>query len=441
MEQKEEHSFVRETIKERPLNKRKLFRRTVTTVVLAVVFGMIACLTFLLIEPVINKILNPEKITKVEFPEEEQEISPEELLTEESVAQQEEAIKAEAEQEAVKDAVENVMQNVNQELSVESYQQLYTEFLALARRSEKSLATVIGISEEADWFQGTRENRNTTSGLIVADNGAEILILADADSMKNAQEYYVRFCDKKLVEATLKQKDSETGLAIFAVDLSAVEETTMKMIGMADLGSQTAEGIVGTPVITIGSPQGTPGSVSYGMITSSGTALSLTDAIYSVIMTDMNMTSDSSGVVIDLNGEVLGMITQGAKEATGGNTVSALSVSELKKLIAKLSNDERRAYIGVKGIDVTDEAYTESGVPFGAYVEEVQPQSPAMMAGIQNGDVIVQIGEDTISSFKDYRAVMLSLQPQTMVEVTLMRFDGAEYNEIKLQLTTGEAES
>lgn len=429
--QKEEQSFVRETIKERPLNKRKLFRRTITTVVFAVVFGMIACLTFLLIEPSINKILNPEKITKVEFPEEKQEISPQELLTEETVAQQ----------EAVKDAVENVIENVGQELTMESYQRLYTEFLALARRSEKSVVTVIGISEEEDWFQGIRESRNTISGLIVAENGAQILILADAGGMKNVQEYYVRFCSQKLAKATLKQKDLETGLAIYAVDMSILEESTLKMIGIAELGSYTREGVAGVPVITIGSPQGIPGSLSYGMITSGGTVLSLTDAVYSIMMTDMNMTADSSGVIIDLDGKVLGIITQSVKDKVGVNTVSALSISELKKLIAKLSNDERRAFIGVRGIDVTDEAYTEMGVPFGAYVEEVRPQSPAMMAGIQNGDVIVQIGEETISSFKDYRAVVLSLQPQTIVEIKLMRFDGVKYNEMKIQLTTGEVES
>lgn len=440
MEQKEENSFIQETIKKRPLNKRKLFRRTMTTVVLAVVFGMIACLTFLLIEPVINKILNPEKITKVEFPEEEQETSPGELLTEESVALQQEAVVTEAEQEAVKDAVKDAMQDVNQDLSLEAYQQLYSEFFSLARRSEMAMASIIGISREEDWFQGTHENKNTTSGLIVANNGAEILILADWDNMKSGQEYYARFCDKKLVEANLKQKDSETGLAVFAVDISGIEESTMKTIQLAQLGNRTGEGSVGTPVIAIGSPQGTQGSISYGVITSGGTSLSLTDAIYNVIMTDMNMTADSSGVVIDLNGEVLGIITRSAKEKAGVNTVSALSVSELKGLIAKLSNDERRAYIGVKGIDVTDEAYEETGVPFGAYVEEVQPQSPAMMAGIQNGDVIVQIEEESIASFKEYRTVMLSLQPQTIITMKLMRFDGTEYNEIELQLTTGEAE-
>ena len=72
---------------------------------LAVVFGLVACVTFLLIEPVINNVLNPEKISKVEFPEEKKEVKPQELLTEESVARQEvqrqEAAVEEAKEEAI----------------------------------------------------------------------------------------------------------------------------------------------------------------------------------------------------------------------------------------------------------------------------------------------------------------------------------------------------
>ena len=79
MEEKK-YEFVHETIKKKPVNKKKLLRRTVLTAALAVVFGLVACVTFLLIEPVINNVLNPEKISKVEFPEEKKEVKPQELL-------------------------------------------------------------------------------------------------------------------------------------------------------------------------------------------------------------------------------------------------------------------------------------------------------------------------------------------------------------------------
>ncbi len=433
MEQREERSFVKETVKDRPINKRKLFRRTVTTVIFAVVFGLIACLTFILIEPVINNIINPEEIERVVFPEEE--TSPEELLTEESVAQREESL-----QEVVEAAKEVVESGQAQPDSIESYAKMYAEFQSYVKQSEKFMATVIGISEQQDWFQGTTENENTTSGLIVAENGKEFLILADAKNLKDADEYFVRFCDKQLVTAHLKQKDSQTGLAIYAAEMSDMETSTRESVKIASLGSSAGESMVGNPVIAIGSPYGTPGSVSYGMIASSGKKISLEDAVYSVLMTDMGMAENASGAVINLDGEVIGVIAQSTKLLEDTNTQMVLGISDIKTLIAKLSNDERRAYIGMKGMDVTEEVHQENGVPYGIYVSEVVTESPAMRAGIQNGDVITGIGGHSVTSFREFRAGVLSLEPNAVVEITLMRFNGEKYHEIKLEITTGEAE-
>ena len=59
-EQNQDSDFMIEKIKERPLNKKKLLRRTLTTASMAVIFGLIACLTFLILEPVFNNWLYPE---------------------------------------------------------------------------------------------------------------------------------------------------------------------------------------------------------------------------------------------------------------------------------------------------------------------------------------------------------------------------------------------
>ena len=80
-EQNQDSDFMIEKIKERPLNKKKLLRRTLTTASMAVIFGLIACLTFLILEPVFNNWLYPEqKPEKVELPEETDEILPEDML-------------------------------------------------------------------------------------------------------------------------------------------------------------------------------------------------------------------------------------------------------------------------------------------------------------------------------------------------------------------------
>ena len=93
MEENQNHSdFMKETIKQRPLNRRKLVRRMLLTVAMAVIFGLVACVTFLLLEPVINNKLYPEEEPDpVVFPEEpkENEILPEDMIVDESQMQPE----------------------------------------------------------------------------------------------------------------------------------------------------------------------------------------------------------------------------------------------------------------------------------------------------------------------------------------------------------------
>ena len=72
-----QNEVIIEKMKERPVNKKKLLRRTMLTASMAVIFGLIACLTFLILNPVISKWLYPEEKTQiVEFPEDQEEMSP-----------------------------------------------------------------------------------------------------------------------------------------------------------------------------------------------------------------------------------------------------------------------------------------------------------------------------------------------------------------------------
>ena len=86
--QTSDFEFLQEKIKERPINKKKLLQRTVITASLALLFGLVACLTFLLLEPVLNNWLYPEEEPQiVTFPQEKNEMLPEDMLTEEEATQ------------------------------------------------------------------------------------------------------------------------------------------------------------------------------------------------------------------------------------------------------------------------------------------------------------------------------------------------------------------
>ena len=89
--QKKDSDFITETIKQRPINKKKLLRRTLITAAMAVVFALVACLTFLLLEPVISNWLYPEEEPEpIEFPEEVDEMLPEDMIVDDSEMEPEE---------------------------------------------------------------------------------------------------------------------------------------------------------------------------------------------------------------------------------------------------------------------------------------------------------------------------------------------------------------
>ena len=90
LENNKNEQFLIEKIKQRPVNKKKLLRRTLITAAMAVVFGLIACLTFLILEPVFSNWLYPEEDPRVIlFPEDQEEMSPEEMLANNMQAEKE----------------------------------------------------------------------------------------------------------------------------------------------------------------------------------------------------------------------------------------------------------------------------------------------------------------------------------------------------------------
>lgn len=79
------------------------------------------------------------------------------------------------------------------------------------------------------------------------------------------------------------------------------------------------------------------------------------------------------------------------------------------------------------------------GVPLGAFVTKVDLDSPAMLAGIQQGDVIVNINERSIGSFNEYTNMLMTTEPGTAIEMTVMRKSQEEYKEMNFTMEAQKA--
>ena len=307
----------------------------------------------------------------------------------------------------------------------------------MAEATQKSLVTVSGISSNTDWFNNSFENNNSTTGLIIADNGRELLVISPSNILHNARNVRVTFCNGKTYSARVKNSDVNTDLCIVSIDLEQIEDSTKEVIEMAQFGS-LATSAVGVPIVAVGAPYGTSGSVGMGQITSNSVVLDKEDSNVRIISTDIYASTAASGVLVNYNGRIVGIICHEDLSGNMPNLLRAYSVSDISDSIEKMSNGQALSTLGIIGTDVTAEANTERNVPFGAFVKEVVADSPAMNVGIRIGDVIVKMGTIEIGSFSDYKAAILKYQPQDVVMITLQRPGRDGYTEMTYEVTLEE---
>ena len=161
----------------------------------------------------------------------------------------------------------------------------------------------------------------------------------------------------------------------------------------------------GDAVAVLGKPFGYAGAVGFGTIANSRNELDADDGSYQLLCTDIGAAEDGTGVIVNLSGEVVGIIDQSISDNSSKRLVTGYGISGLKSEIELLSNGQAVPYVGIRGLDVTAEIEAQ-GIPNGVYVQTVEPDSPAMAAGIQSGDIITEAAGKKISSLAVYQSVM-----------------------------------
>ncbi len=438
-------NFMIEKIKQRPINKRRLIRRTVITASMAVIFGLIACFTFLVLEPVISNWLYPEEEPEaIIFPEEPEEMLPEEMLEEyiqpspspsPQPEEQTEPERAELDEQQIQDILDRVT------LDMGDYRQLYSVLSDYVKQLNRYMVVVTGTKSDTDWFANVYESKNETSGVVIGNNGKELLILTDYNSVKKADHLTVTFSDGVQADALMMQCYQDGNLAVLCVSLNVLSQDMLaEDMHIAPMGSSLQRNLVGSPVIALGNPMGSSGSVGYGIITAVEAQVPLADRNFQLLITDIYGSQSAGGVLFNTSGQVVGFIIPGKAGSDMRNIISAYGISDLKQMISRLTKGDRIPYLGIIGGDVPKEANQQSQVPFGAYVREVEMDSPAMQAGVQSGDVVIGVNGQSVAKMSDYSNYLLKLNPEDTVTIQIMRQSQGEYKEITFEITVGEVE-
>lgn len=421
----DDFQFIRETRKEKPLNRKRVLQHILETVVLAVIFGAVGCLTFVLLKPRIEQYFMPEEKTQISFTEPEQ-------LPEDDTEDTDH-------QEDTKDEPEKVIIEKPATMDLSEYQALQNKMYAVGREADKFIVSVTNVKNDTDIFNTPYENQGIGSGVIIADTGEYLLILTEKKTIQGATSIRVTFVDDQTVKAELQQYDGNTGIAVLRVKTKDIEQDTRDQIAVAVLG--TSVGVSqGQMVLAVGSPIGTIHSILTGNITSNRNSISTMDCNYTVFTTDMVGSANAGGALINTDGEIIGFILQDYNMQKEQTTLAAVSISELKGVIELLSNDKPVPYLGMRISTVTDEISETYQMPKGVYVREVALDSPAMAAGFQSGDVITQINGVSIAAAEDYEKLILTLSDEQVIHITYERQGAEDYISLQSDVRVGVLE-
>ncbi len=425
----DDYRFIKETIKEKPFNKKLFVTKLAGAVVAGALFGAAAAAAFTMTKQAMaERIEEQEPPQKINIPMDE---TPGE---ETPVPQATEAAATPTPTETPTPAPEII--EVERELGIQDYEKIYQDVLKIAEEPRKAIVTVSGLTDEEMLLDNSYLQGGQSVGVIIVENDRDFYILTESQATDNAREIQVTFKDGSIAAGRLQRSDERTGLAVVLADKAQLSEETLAAVSVASLGNSYSL-IQGKPVIAIGNPSGYHDSVSYGTITSVVNKVAVTDAEYNLLTTDMLGSSKGSGVLLDLEGEVIGIIAQsyGSQDEETKNMIRGLAVSQLKPLIEMLSNGEEIRYLGIKGQDVTEAISKSTGIPVGVYVDEVEEDSPAMMSGVQSGDVLVEMDGQEVTTMQKYSTILQKYDDGQRLFLQVMRSKGAEgYSPVDVQL-------
>ena len=251
------------------------------------------------------------------------------------------------------------------------------------------------------------------SGIIIGENEQELLIVTNNHVVDSTEQLYVQFIDGETVEAQVKGTDASADLAVIAVKLDTIADSTKQEICIAKMGDSDSLKI-GEPAIAIGNALGYGQSVTTGVISALNRKIesSNSEEGTSLIQTDAAINpGNSGGALLNMRGEVIGINSN----KIGGSSIEgmgyAIPISTARPIIEDLMerqtrtkySEEERGYLGISCINVTSDLSENFSMPQGIFVAQVYPGTGAEAAGLVRGNIVTSrhIGRDMMAGMKE----------------------------------------
>jgi serine protease DegQ len=266
------------------------------------------------------------------------------------------------------------------------------------------------------------------SGVIVSEQG---LILTNHHVVASADEIEVALADGRKLSAKVVGTDPDTDLAVLKVDADNLPAVTF---------SATENLNVGDVVLAIGNPFGVGQTVTQGIISALGRNHLGINTYENFIQTDASINpGNSGGALIDAEGNLIG-INSAIYSRSGGSmgigfAIPANVAKQVMEQIA-VNGSVTRGWIGIEAQDITPELAESFKLDRvrGSLIAGVLRNSPADLAGLKAGDVLLAINDKEVSDSSSMLNLIAVLKPN---EKAVLKIARAE-KEIKVIVVAGK---
>lgn len=280
------------------------------------------------------------------------------------------------------------------------------------------------------------------SGVIVAQNGSEILIATNNHVVEDATDVKVSFVDGTTATAEVKGTEPENDLAVVSVKLKNITAVTAQEIRIATLGS-SEDLVPGQMVIAIGNALGYGQSVTVGYISALNREVTIDNYTYHLIQTDVAINpGNSGGALLNSRGEVIGINNAKLSEVKVEGICYAIPISTAIPVIEELMSyvqldDSESAGLGIKGQVVQENQSSIIGMPQGIYVTSVVKDSAADKAGIKKGMIITKVNGKNVATQSQFEKVMAGIPADSEGTVTVYVLRKGVYEEETINIVFG----
>lgn len=324
-----------------------------------------------------------------------------------------------------------------------------SDIAVIAKNAMPSVVSITNMSvrQVQNFFGGIQEQQSESagSGIIIAQNDTELLVLTNNHVVAGNDTLTVSFIDEESVQADIKGTDAERDLAVIAVKMADIKESTKKEIAVAQMGDST-QLQVGEQVIAIGNALGYGQSVTTGIVSATQRLLEGFDS--ELIQTDAAINpGNSGGALLNANGEVVGINTIKVSTDAVEGMGYAIPISDAQDVITNLMNQKtktkvtegRQGYLGIEGVDVSEDSSQMYDMPMGVYISNVIPGGGADAAGLAKGCIITKLEGTSVSGMAALKEQLQYYAAGDTVKVTVQIPDGgSRYQEKEVEVTLGK---